>query len=128
MSKPKFVAVDFDGTVVTHEFPKIGRDIGAVPWLRRLVDEGHKIILYTMRSGKTLDDAVAWFCENDIPLHAINQNPSQAVWTQSPKVYAHFYVDDAAIGIPLVQQSLLDRPHVNWELTGPLLFSRLNFS
>ena len=55
------IAVDFDGTCVTHEFPKVGKDIGAVPVLKKLVEKGHKIILYTMRShpdknnrGKTL--------------------------------------------------------------------------
>lgn len=44
------IAVDFDGTCVTHEFPEVGKDIGAVPVLRELVEKGHKIILYTMRS------------------------------------------------------------------------------
>ena len=44
------IAVDFDGTCVTHEFPEVGRDIGAVPVLKELVEKGHKIILYTMRS------------------------------------------------------------------------------
>lgn len=44
------IAVDFDGTCVTHEFPKIGKDIGAIPVLRKLVEKGHQIILYTMRS------------------------------------------------------------------------------
>lgn len=42
------IAVDFDGTCVTHEFPKVGRDIGAVPVLRKLVENGHKLILFTM--------------------------------------------------------------------------------
>lgn len=44
------IGIDFDGTVVTHDFPKIGKDIGAVPILKRLVDNGHKLILFTMRS------------------------------------------------------------------------------
>jgi hypothetical protein len=44
------IGIDFDGTVVTHDFPKIGKDIGAVPVLRKLVDNGHKLILFTMRS------------------------------------------------------------------------------
>ena len=55
------IAVDFDGTCVTHEFPKVGKDIGAVPGLKELGEKGHKNILYTMRShpdknnqGKTL--------------------------------------------------------------------------
>ena len=44
------IVIDFDGTVVTHEFPKIGRDIGAVPVLKELVANGHRLILFTMRS------------------------------------------------------------------------------
>ena len=44
------IVVDFDGTCVTHEFPEVGRDIGAVSVLKELVEKGHKIILYTMRS------------------------------------------------------------------------------
>ena len=45
------IAVDFDGTVVTHEYPHVGRDAGAVPVLRELTDNGCRLILYTMRSG-----------------------------------------------------------------------------
>lgn len=44
------IGIDFDGTVVTHDFPKIGKDIGAVPVLKKLVENGHKLILFTMRS------------------------------------------------------------------------------
>ena len=46
------ICIDFDGTCVTHEFPIIGRDIGAVPILKSLVDSGHRLILFTMRSKK----------------------------------------------------------------------------
>ncbi len=44
------IAIDFDGTCVTHAFPKIGKDIGSVPVLKALTEQGHKIILFTMRS------------------------------------------------------------------------------
>ena len=99
------IAVDFDGTCVTHEFPKVGKDIGAVPILKELVKKGHKIILYTMRShpdknnqdkalseeiipNDTLQDAIDWFKENEIPLWGINENPKQKKWTSSSKIYA----------------------------------------
>lgn len=62
------IAVDFDGTAVTHEYPRVGRFIGAEPVLKALVDKGHKLILYTMRSGRELDDAVEWFSKNKIEL------------------------------------------------------------
>jgi hypothetical protein len=54
------IAIDFDGTCVTHEYPYIGKDIGAVPVLKELVSSGHQLILFTMRSGKELNDAI-WY-------------------------------------------------------------------
>jgi hypothetical protein len=113
-----YVAVDFDGTCVTHEFPSIGRDVGAQPVLKRLVDElDAKLILNTMRSGDTLSDAVQWFEDNDIPLYGINVNPTQQNWTASPKVYAHVYIDDAALGAPLIipqSNENGERPYIDW--------------
>lgn len=127
------IAIDFDGTCVTHEFPKIGKDIGAIPVLKALVDKGHKLILYTMRSTKdagggnkdingnslktnVLQDAINWFNINDIPLYGINNNPGQSKWTSSPKVFAHMYIDDMALGCPLIyDRDISDNPFVNWE-------------
>ena len=71
------IAVDFDGTCVTHEYPHVGKDIGAVPVLQQFVKDGHQLILYTMRSGKELQDAVQWFESNGIPLYGVNKNPTQ---------------------------------------------------
>lgn len=111
-----YIAVDFDGTCVTHEYPRVGKDIGAVPVLKKLTDSGHLLILNTMRSGKELDDAVQWFIDNDIPLYGVNENPSQKSWTLSPKVYAHLYIDDAALGCPLkMDNAVSDRPFVDWD-------------
>ncbi len=108
------VALDFDGTVVTHAYPNIGNDIGAVPVLRELLDNGCRLILYTMRSGKLLDDALAWFKRNDIPLYAVNENPTQKEWTSSPKVHADLYIDDSGLGCPLKFADGVKRPFVNW--------------
>lgn len=110
------ICVDFDGTCVTHEYPNIGKEIGATPILERLADAGHKIILFTMRSGKELEDAKAWFAERDIPLFGVNENPEQSTWTASPKPYAHVYIDDAALGCPLIYPlpTSRQRPYVNW--------------
>jgi hypothetical protein len=124
------IAVDFDGTCVTHEYPHVGEDIGAQPVLRKLVEAGHQLILFTMRSGKELQDAVKWFKNNDIPLYGVNANPTQSEWTKSPKAYAQLYIDDAALGIPLdVNVTLVNheelkqigRPFVNWEEVEKLL-------
>lgn len=109
------IAVDFDGTCVTHEYPRVGKDIGAMPVLKKLTDSGHKLVLNTMRSGDELADAIQWFIDNDIPLYGVNENPDQKSWTASPKVYAHIYIDDAALGCPLIYDpDLSSRPFVNW--------------
>jgi hypothetical protein len=108
------IAIDFDGTVVTHAYPDVGMDIGAVPVLRELVDNGYRLILYTMRSGRLLDDAVAWFARQRIPLYSVNANPDQAEWTASPKVYANLYIDDSALGCPIRFEDGVKRPFVDW--------------
>jgi len=111
------IAVDFDGTCVTHDYPRVGKDIGAVPVLKALVQKGHKLILWTMRSGIGLEAAVNWFKENDIPLYGIQINPGQQSWTSSPKAYAQLYIDDAALGCYLKEdKDLSDRAFVDWAL------------
>ena len=128
------IAVDFDGTCVTHEFPNVGRDIGAAPVLKALVASGHELILWTMRSdvdkpasddpsiinetGDDLTQAVQWFNDNDIPLWGINENPGQKLWTSSPKAYAELYIDDAALGCPLRKAGDVARPFVDWNILG----------
>ena len=118
------IAVDFDGTCVTHEYPKVGKDIGAVPVLKRLVKEGHQLILYTMRSriNSSLDDALQWFEKNEIKLYGIQTNPTQSEWTNSPKCYAQLYIDDAALGCPLRGRMVVgNRPYVDWNVVEHLL-------
>ena len=108
-----YICVDFDGTCVVHFYPEIGDDIGAVPVLKELTNEGHQLILFTMRSNKALQEAVDWFKENDIPLFGINRNPTQDSWTESPKAYGHIYIDDTALGCPLIYPNG-ERPYVDW--------------
>ena len=120
------IAIDFDGTCVTHEYPKVGRGIGAELVLKALTDNGHDLILFTMRSAMRgispvtnkeedggLSDAIKWFKDNDIPLWGINHNPLQYKWTGSPKPYAQLYIDDAALGCPLIYGEH-ERPYVDW--------------
>lgn len=120
------ICVDFDGTCVTHDFPFIGKDIGAVPVLKRLIRNGHKLILWTMRNNgdripNVLSDAVNWFRENDIPLFGININPEQH-WSSSPKAYAQVYVDDAALGCPLIMnKDFHSQPYVDWKKVEEML-------
>jgi len=116
--------IDFDGTIVTHEYPKIGRDIGAFPVLKKMQNNGHQIILFTMRSGSTLDHAVRYLkVYGGIELFGINENPNQKEWTNSPKAYGHIYIDDAALGCPLVHP-IEGRPYVDWKAIEKILMDR----
>lgn len=116
------VAVDFDGTCVTHDYPAIGKDIGAIPVLKALVQAGHKLILFTMRDANQLDEAVNWFKQNEITLYARQYNPTQVHWTRSNKCYANLYIDDAALGCPLLEYpELSDRPFVDWSKVEEML-------
>lgn len=113
------IAIDFDGTCVKHRYPHVGEDIGAVPVLKKLVENGHKLILYTMRSSldNGLNDALNWFRNNDIPLYGIQRNPTQD-WTNSPKCFANLYIDDAALGIPLIHEDIISQnydSYVDWK-------------
>jgi hypothetical protein len=111
--KETIIAIDFDGTCVSHEYPNVGRDIGAQEVLKDLID--CKLILYTMRGGKELTKAINWFNNNNINLWGINCNPEQNSWTTSSKVYANIYIDDAALGCPLIYTKKYgERPYVNW--------------
>ena len=126
MAKDKgyVIAVDFDGTCVEHNYPAIGMDVeGAMDVLRELNKHGHRIILNTMRSGQRLEAAVRWFRDRKIELWAVNRNPEQEQWTTSPKVYADIYIDDSALGCPLIFLESVRRPVVNWSKVRQLLES-----
>lgn len=132
------VAVDFDGTCVSHEFPLVGREIGAPRVLKRMVAAGAKLILWTMRSdvenpssdhpeitpqgGPYLTDATQWFEKHEIPLYGVQRNPTQDRWTHSPKAYANIYIDDAALGCPLKTEVPGERPFVDWDKVEEMLF------
>lgn len=123
------IGIDFDGTCVSHEFPYVGKDIGSVPVLKKLVGNGHQLILWTMRSdsskGLFLASAVKWFAENEIPLYGIQTNPNQSSWTSSPKAYCEMYIDDAALGCPLKKDSQISsRDFVDWEKVEEILISK----
>ena len=121
------IVIDFDGTCVTHEFPAIGREIGATQVLRELVDAGHRLILFTIRSNgkkkndRTLDNALDWFRERNIPLFGIQKHPEQQLWTLSPKAYGDIYIDDAALGCPLIIPETDEHPYVDWKVVRKLL-------
>lgn len=96
------IAIDFDGTIVTHEYPKIGKEIPfAIDTLKRLVNEGHhNLILWTVREGELLDEAVEYCRERGLEFYAINSNyPTGEVITDQPrKLMADLFIDDRNLG------------------------------
>jgi len=110
-----YIAVDFDNTICFEKYPGIGDPIPfALETLRDYVKDGHKLILYTLRSGKPLLDAVSFLKENGVELYAVNNNLSQNHWTASRKVFAHVYIDDRNYGTPLTYHTGFSKPVVDW--------------
>jgi hypothetical protein len=102
MESPLKIAVDFDGTIVEHKYPEIGKEIMfAFQTLRALQDQGHQLILWTFRSGKELDDAVEYCRRNGIDFYAVNASYPEEVFDEdydSRKIDADIFIDDRNIG------------------------------
>ena len=95
------IAVDFDGTIVNHEYPQIGkRKLFAFETLKALQKQGHNLILWTYRAGKELEDAVEFCKENGVEFYAVNSSyPAEVMDSSiSRKIYADIYIDDRNIG------------------------------
>lgn len=97
----KVIAVDFDGTIVTHAYPAIGKEmLFAFATLKELQARGHKLILWTFRSGDLLDEAVEYCRKNGVEFYAVNKNYPEEVFSDkiSRKVNADIFIDDRNIG------------------------------
>jgi hypothetical protein len=97
----KVIAVDFDGTIVTHAYPQIGKEmLFAFATLKELQNRGHKLILWTFRSGELLDEAVDYCRKNGIEFYAVNKNYPEEQFSDkiSRKVNADIFIDDRNIG------------------------------
>jgi len=95
------IAVDFDGTIVEHRFPLIGRVRPfAFETLLELQKKKYKLILWTHRSGRQLEEAVAFCRENGLTFYAINKNYPEEKWFEhdSRKIVADLYIDDRNLG------------------------------
>jgi len=95
------IAIDFDGTIVEDAYPKIGQPmIFAFETMKKLQNEGHRLILWTYRNGKKLREAVE-FCEkNGIEFYAVNKNYPEEEFDGkiSRKIHADMFIDDRNIG------------------------------
>jgi hypothetical protein len=119
---PKQLWIDFDGTVVRHEWPMVGSDVpDAVRVLKRLQEAGHILILVTMRVDNLLEDAVQWFKARDITITYVNRN--EMFETGSRKIYSHLIIDDHCLGIPLVHHPYKKsgKPFVDWKAVEHIL-------
>lgn len=98
------IAVDFDGTIVEHRYPEIGKEIPfAFVTLRKLLEEHHKLILWTVREGELLDEAVDFCRRHGVDFFAVNSNyPDEPFPTDTAcacrKVRADLFIDDCALG------------------------------
>jgi len=101
MNRNPIIAIDFDGVVCVHRFPRIGALLpGAKETITKLWDEGYYIIIWTCRGGVNLVDAIEFLKEWDIPYHKINENaPFEMIgFKPFPKIYADIYIDDRNLG------------------------------
>ncbi len=102
MLKDNFtIAVDFDGTIVEDAYPKIGKPmIFAFETLKALQAKGHRLILWTYRDGKRLEEAVMFCAENGITFYAVNKSYPEEEYTEkiSRKINADYFIDDRNVG------------------------------
>lgn len=125
------ISVGFDGTCVTNDYPKIGKEIGAAEALRTLVKRGHKIVLLTKRWNRPLADAVKWFKNNGVELYGLHATPemrNEGTRKTYPTLYDNFYIgvhadlyiDARALGCPLIYGDH-KHPYVDWAKVDTLM-------
>ena len=95
------IAVDFDGTIVEHRYPAIGKELPfAIDTLRKLVSDGHKVILWSVREGRLLDEAVEFCRTRGLEFYAVNSEYPNFSWNHdgARKLKADIYIDDHNLG------------------------------
>lgn len=95
------IAVDFDGTIVEDAYPRIGKPkMFAFETLKKLQEDGHRLILWTYRHGEKLDEAVKFCNDNDIEFYAVNSSFPEEIFdnTISRKIHADLFIDDRNVG------------------------------
>ncbi len=97
------IAVDFDGTIVGHKYPAIGRELPfAIETLRKLQSERHKLILWTVREGVLLEEALSFCRERGLEFYAVNRDYPEEERDRnnhfSRKLKADVFIDDRNLG------------------------------
>lgn len=117
------IAIDFDGTIVEHCFPKIGPPVPfALHYMKVWKQLGAQLILWTVRgdwmdNGDMLTEAVEYCRQNGVEFDAINKGIGQE-WTNSPKAHARVFIDDRGFGCPLIPGKVT-KAMVDWKIVGP---------
>ena len=97
----KTIAIDFDGTIVEHQYPRIGKEmLFAFATIKELQKKGHKLILHTYRTGALLDEAVEYCKQNGVEFYAVNKNyPEEVITDNTPrKLNVDVFIDDRNVG------------------------------
>lgn len=97
------IAVDFDGTIVEHRYPDIGKELPfATATLRQLIKDGHKLILWSVREGELLQEALDWCSQRGITFYAANkdydEDDKETNRTYSRKLKVDIFIDDRNLG------------------------------
>ena len=96
------IAVDFDGTIVEHIYPEIGREIPfATDTLKMLIKDGHRLILWSVREGALLDEAIEWCRQRGVEFYAVNKDYPEETQNHdhySRKLKVDLFIDDRAVG------------------------------
>lgn len=93
------IAVDFDGTIVEHQYPGIGREKPfAIDTLKKLAKEHHRLILWTVREGKLLQEAIDFCKERGLEFYAVNRNYPEEKHPTERKLRAEMWIDDRNLG------------------------------
>jgi len=98
----KKLAIDFDGTIVEDAYPAVGKaKTFAFETLKQLQMDGYRLILWTYRSGKSLEEAVEFCRKNGIEFYAVNSSFEGEIFEgdkQSRKIDADLFIDDRNLG------------------------------
>lgn len=122
------IAIDFDGTIVEHRYPFIGKIRPfAFETMEALQIKGHRLILWSHRAGAKLEEAVKFCRSHGIEFYAVNKNFPEEIWegTDSRKILADIYIDDRNLGglpswgeifkiICPEEEMLLEKPIKSW--------------
>lgn len=96
------IAVDFDGTIVEHKYPEIGAEIPfAIDTLKMLINDRHRLILWSVREGKLLDEAIEWCRQRGVEFYATNKDYPEEKMTDkgfSRKLKVEMFIDDRNVG------------------------------